>query len=337
MNSTRNLLPSAILALTAALLIPELTDAQQFQSRLQNLKTSSQIKFQPQVQESKPDVRKMVSVLRGNGSTQRPSPSVKSTSPTPTINAPVIVERTTKIAPQVRPKGYTPPSSAAPMAVKKGRSPGSGTPTPVPVPDEEKLSSKTLYMKQGRTPAESTPPPVYATRVKDGWEQAHGEPPTPRPYNTRPSSSPEPEISGYRPGSSGGYPSAAPTQLSYRVDSSSKLSTSTVKFLKGSTELADQASYDYLLSLSSALQSPELLEDRFVVEGHASAEGSDYANLLLSQQRANAIFDFLLSRGVSPARLLAVGHGESQARFADHEPEFLRAQDRQVVVFKLAE
>ena len=139
-------------------------------------------------------------------------------------------------------------------------------------------------------------------------------------------------------GASGGYPAGPyPAEISYRVDASSQLSTNTVKFVKGGIELADRASYEYLFSLSEALSSPELAGDRFVVEGHASAEGSDYANLILSQRRANAIFEFLASRGVDPGRLLAVGHGESQARFGDHEPEFLRAQDRQVIVFKLAD
>jgi outer membrane protein OmpA-like peptidoglycan-associated protein len=128
-----------------------------------------------------------------------------------------------------------------------------------------------------------------------------------------------------------------PSEISYKVDANSQLSTNAVKFLKGSIELADQASYQYLVNLSAALQAPELAPFRFVVEGHASAEGADYANFLLSQRRANAIFGFLTSRGVSPQRLLAVGHGETYARFGEQEPDYLRAEDRQVVVFKLAE
>jgi outer membrane protein OmpA-like peptidoglycan-associated protein len=101
--------------------------------------------------------------------------------------------------------------------------------------------------------------------------------------------------------------------------------------------LADEYSYQYLQNLASALQDPTLTAHRFVVEGHASADGSEYANLLLSQRRSNAIFDFLTSQGVSPEHLLAVGHGETQARFRSGDPEYLLAQDRQVVVFKLAD
>lgn len=149
------------------------------------------------------------------------------------------------------------------------------------------------------------------------------------------------DLPGYPGGHSAAKPrpqeKPVPAEISYKVDSSSQLSTDTVKFIKGSVELADQASYEYLFSLADALRSDDLKGERFVVEGHASAEGSDFANQVLSQRRANAIFDFLASRGVQSDRLLAVGHGESQARFADSDPEFLRAQDRQVVVFKLAE
>ncbi|MEM6915321.1 MAG: OmpA family protein [Verrucomicrobiota bacterium] len=177
---------------------------------------------------------------------------------------------------------------------------------------------ETFRMKQGREKAEGVTP-VQKSRVKDGRPMASGEP------IPSPGASPRPT------------PSAPPASLSYQVDSQSQLSTSSVRFRKGSTDLADTASFQYLQNLAAALQDPSLLPYRFVVEGHASADGSDYSNLLLSQRRANAIFDFLMSQGVSSDRLLAVGHGESQARFRPGDPEYLLAQDRQVVVFKLAD
>ncbi|MDF1656595.1 MAG: OmpA family protein [Verrucomicrobiales bacterium] len=175
-------------------------------------------------------------------------------------------------------------------------------------------------MKQGRDRAEGiSSPPAQTTRVKDGRPMASGES-TPPPSSSRP-----PRVE------------TPPPTLNYRVDSNTQLATSSVRFRKGSTELADSASYQYLQNLASALQDQSLMAHRFVVEGHASADGSDYANLLLSQRRANSIFDFLMSQGVSPERLLAVGHGESHARFRSGDPEYLLAQDRQVVVFKLAD
>ncbi len=47
------------------------------------------------------------------------------------------------------------------------------------------------------------------------------------------------------------------------------------------------------------------------VEGHTDSDGDADANLALSVSRAEAVVDALISRGVSPDRLYAVGYGES--------------------------
>lgn len=259
--------------------------------------------------------QKMVSILQGKSS------SVSS-------SRPVVTERTTTIAPKVMPKGYET------FRMKQGREPAQGSPSG----SKSNGGSKTLYMKDGRDRAEGSSGPVHTTRVKEGRPAAGGYEPSPETKSYGESSL----ISSHDYGRinhapSGGYPAGPPAELSYRVDSSSRLSTNAVRFRKGSTDLADETSYQYLLSLSAALQDSSLRDSRFVVEGHASADGSDYANLVLSQNRANAIYDFLISRGVSPHRLLAVGHGEHHARFSSYEPEYLLAQDRQVIVFRLAD
>ncbi|MAS96415.1 MAG: hypothetical protein CMO55_24765 [Verrucomicrobiales bacterium] len=261
------------------------------------------------------DRSKMVSILKGQVST---SSSAKTT--------PVVTSRKTKIDPKVLPKGYQT------FQMKQGRPPATGTP--------DKLAnsggSKTLYMKKGKSGAEGIPEDhsdYQPTRIKDGRPMAsghdHGYQPDTHSHNNG-------NDYGSQYGSNSGSHSAAPAEISYEVDTSSRLATNVVKFQKGSTNLADELSYRYLLTLSEALSSPELAGSQFVVEGHASADGSSTANLILSQQRANAIYDFLISRGVSADRLLAVGHGEAHARFQSYEPEYLLAQDRQVIVFKLA-
>ena len=50
---------------------------------------------------------------------------------------------------------------------------------------------------------------------------------------------------------------------------------------------------------------------RVSIVGHTDSLGSIAKNLHLSEQRANAVVRALISRGVSPARLNAVGRGES--------------------------
>ncbi len=67
-----------------------------------------------------------------------------------------------------------------------------------------------------------------------------------------------------------------------------------------------------LANLSLALQSPGLADSHFGVEGHTDARGNAAANVKLSQQRAQAVRDFLTSQGVAPARLVAAGKGASE-------------------------
>jgi len=86
----------------------------------------------------------------------------------------------------------------------------------------------------------------------------------------------------------------------------------TVNFPSGSASLTPQAAA-VLASLGRALVSPDLAPYRFRIEGHTDTAGDAGLNMLLSQRRADAVRDFLVKRfGVQPARLLAVGMGESQ-------------------------
>ena len=125
-------------------------------------------------------------------------------------------------------------------------------------------------------------------------------------------------------------------EMSYSVDPSSELKGE-IRFLKGKTDIADSESIQFINQLAEAINHPKLNGFKFVIEGHASAEGSAEGNQRLSQRRANAIFDILTSPGygVHPHRLLPVGFGESEARFPPTAGEIALAQDRRVLIFKL--
>jgi outer membrane protein OmpA-like peptidoglycan-associated protein len=123
--------------------------------------------------------------------------------------------------------------------------------------------------------------------------------------------------------------------VSYKVVEDSMISRDDVLFLQGSTQFADPRSYDVIAAMAEAMSDSSVLDQRFVVEGHASREGSYDANLALSQRRAERIVRDIVRYGISPDRLIPVGYGESEARAAADDPEYLRSQDRRVVVFRL--
>ena len=122
--------------------------------------------------------------------------------------------------------------------------------------------------------------------------------------------------------------------VSYPVDEKSMISSEDILFLQGTTQFSDPYSYEVIGVMADAMKAmPD--EERFVVEGHASAEGSYESNMILSQQRAEYIVREIVRQGVSPYRLLPVGYGESEARRAEDSDESLRSQDRRVVVFRM--
>jgi outer membrane protein OmpA-like peptidoglycan-associated protein len=49
---------------------------------------------------------------------------------------------------------------------------------------------------------------------------------------------------------------------------------------------------------------------RVEISGHTDSDGSEMYNLRLSQARAQAVVDYLVSRGISPSRLVAKGYGK---------------------------
>jgi len=130
------------------------------------------------------------------------------------------------------------------------------------------------------------------------------------------------------------YRSADSWVVSYPVDENSMISREDILFLQGSTQFSNPYSYEVIGVMADAMKSMPGAE-RFVIEGHASAEGGYDSNMALSQQRAEHIVREIVRRGVSPYRLLPVGYGESEARHPDNAAEALRARDRRVVVFRM--
>ena len=70
-----------------------------------------------------------------------------------------------------------------------------------------------------------------------------------------------------------------------------------------------------------------------LIEGHTDSVGSDAYNLKLSDRRAKSVYDYLTSRGVDPARLSSIGHGEAKP-IADNATDEGRQLNRRVMLIR---
>jgi OOP family OmpA-OmpF porin len=75
-------------------------------------------------------------------------------------------------------------------------------------------------------------------------------------------------------------------------------------------------------------------EIRVEVGGHTDSAGGDGYNLRLSQDRAQAVLDYLVENGVERTRLSAKGFGEGQP-LADNATDGGRRQNRRVELKRL--
>jgi OmpA-OmpF porin, OOP family len=73
-------------------------------------------------------------------------------------------------------------------------------------------------------------------------------------------------------------------------------------------------------------QFPEL---KLAIEGHTDNVGDDAYNMRLSSDRANAVRDYLVSKGIHPDRLTAQGYGETKPT-ADNKTNAGRSENRRI-------
>ncbi|OOG73596.1 OmpA family protein [Flavobacterium sp. A45] len=65
------------------------------------------------------------------------------------------------------------------------------------------------------------------------------------------------------------------------------------------------------------------------IQGHTDSNGSDAYNIKLSQERTESVKQYLLSKGISETRLLALGFGEGKP-IANNKTAAGRAKNRRV-------
>lgn len=99
-----------------------------------------------------------------------------------------------------------------------------------------------------------------------------------------------------------------------------------IYFSSGSDQLLNE-SYAQLNQLAALL----LANPRINIEisGHTDALGDDVSNMLLSQKRADAIKYHLISKSISPARIISIGKGENEF-IESNDSEQGRSKNRRV-------
>ena len=101
-----------------------------------------------------------------------------------------------------------------------------------------------------------------------------------------------------------------------------------VQFALNSAELTDEAK-TVVRNLATAINSDQLASYRFEVQGHTDSTGTPDANLYLSQRRAEAVRDALITEyHVATSRLETVGKGQTEPLDSAHPeaPENRRVQ-----------
>ena len=92
-------------------------------------------------------------------------------------------------------------------------------------------------------------------------------------------------------------------------------------------ELTNKAKF-YLNSIVEALN--RVPDAKIMIDGHASSEGQSQYNEILSENRARAVRNYLVSQGVDKKRIVTAGHGSREPN-KDTEREEMR-RDRRVEI-----
>ncbi|MDX1277319.1 OmpA family protein [Oceanihabitans sediminis] len=102
----------------------------------------------------------------------------------------------------------------------------------------------------------------------------------------------------------------------------------TILFATGKSSFKNET-YPVLQAITAILK--DYPESNFTIEGHTDSVGSKNTNQLLSERRANAVRDYLISNGINADRLVAAGFGEDYP-IADNKTAAGRKNNRRVEV-----
>lgn len=110
-----------------------------------------------------------------------------------------------------------------------------------------------------------------------------------------------------------------------------KMVFNNINFEKASAKIMPE-SYPILDEIAEALKAnPDVIIE---IGGHTDSDGSRAANARLSLQRANAVKEYLVKKGISPKRIKTRGYGEDFP-IADNSTEEGKAKNRRIEIKRL--
>jgi outer membrane protein OmpA-like peptidoglycan-associated protein len=116
-------------------------------------------------------------------------------------------------------------------------------------------------------------------------------------------------------------PESKPTPTNFKLETISPekaYNINDILFASDSYVITSKAQL-ILSGFASYLQENESLN--ITIQGHTDDLGVDNENKILSQQRADAVRSFLISKGVSEERMKAIGYGESKPKYPNISEE----------------
>ncbi len=105
-----------------------------------------------------------------------------------------------------------------------------------------------------------------------------------------------------------------------------KVTLKSIRFAQGKSDLLPE-SFAELDRLADLLQANQQMEIQ--LNGHTDNQGDPAANVQLSQNRVQAVLDYLIGKGVAPVRLRGQGFGGAQP-IASNQQEATRRLNRRV-------
>lgn len=119
-----------------------------------------------------------------------------------------------------------------------------------------------------------------------------------------------------------------PFVLTYKLQAPKNFILEGCNFDKGQFTFQESA-YPVLDQLLAYLENDS--EKRIEIEGHTDNVGSIVSNIKLSLDRANAVKEYLVSKGIDSSRIITKGYGSSQP-IESNKTEVGRSQNRRIEV-----